>query len=121
MNLDELGLLSEMTRVRVLRLVASEELGVGEIAQILQLPQSTVSRHLKVLDTHGWLSRRQVGTSTYVRFVVDDLDASREALWSLVVDATDDEPQVAQDLNRMKGVLAQRQLDTRAFFGQVAA
>ena len=121
MILDQLGLLSEMTRVRILRLVANEELGVGEIAQILQLPQSTVSRHLKVLDTHGYLTRRQVGTSSMVRFVVDDLDAAREALWTLVVSETADDPSVTQDFNRMKGILSQRQLDSRAFFGQVAS
>ena len=47
---DRLPVLSEPTRARLLRVLAQEELGVGELARVVQLPQSTVSRHLKVLQ-----------------------------------------------------------------------
>ena len=36
--------LSEMVRLRILRLLEAHELAVGEVAKVLQLPQSTVSR-----------------------------------------------------------------------------
>ena len=63
----QLSALSEPTRVRLLRLLEVEELGVGELARILQIPQSTVSRHLKVLREDGWVSARRVGTASLLR------------------------------------------------------
>ena len=41
--------LADQTRLRLLHLLERQELGVAEICEVLQLPQSTVSRHLKVL------------------------------------------------------------------------
>jgi ArsR family transcriptional regulator len=45
--LRSLASLGDMARLRLLRLVEQEELSVGELARVLQLPQSTVSRHLR--------------------------------------------------------------------------
>ena len=42
--------LKEETRLRLLRLLERHELGVAPLCEVLQLPQSTVSRHLKVLS-----------------------------------------------------------------------
>ncbi len=47
-----------MVRLRLLRVLEREELGVGELSKILQLPQSTVSRHLKLLHDGDWIERR---------------------------------------------------------------
>ncbi|MFN7614149.1 MAG: ArsR/SmtB family transcription factor, partial [Phycisphaerae bacterium] len=44
--LDLLAALSDPTRLRLLRVLDAQELSVGELAKALQLPQSTVSRHL---------------------------------------------------------------------------
>ncbi|MEO1277369.1 MAG: metalloregulator ArsR/SmtB family transcription factor, partial [Planctomycetota bacterium] len=48
-----LSALADATRLRIVRVLEAEELAVGEIAQIVQLPQSTVSRRLKLLAEHG--------------------------------------------------------------------
>jgi len=45
--LSWMGTLSDPTRLRLLRLLERHELGVAEFCDVLQLPQSTVSRHLK--------------------------------------------------------------------------
>jgi ArsR family transcriptional regulator len=50
--------LSDATRLRLLRLLERHELGVVELCDILQLPQSTVSRHLKVLGDQKWVRSR---------------------------------------------------------------
>lgn len=121
MILDDLTLLSEPIRVRVLRLVEREELGVGELSSILQLPQSTVSRHLKALMVADWVCRRSAGTSSLIRMDSGALSAPRAALWSLVKKTLADDASAAQDAQRMDAVLAQRRVDTRAFFGRVAA
>ena len=45
---DRLSQLGDSVRVRMLRVLEREELAVGEIAKVLQIPQSSASRHLKV-------------------------------------------------------------------------
>src|SRR5580704_7925698 len=55
--------LADGTRLRLLRLLERNELGVAELCDVLQLPQSTVSRHLKVLSDQGWLRNRRQATN----------------------------------------------------------
>ena len=50
---DRLAALSDATRARLLACLERHELTVGELQDVLQLPQSTVSRHLKVLADAG--------------------------------------------------------------------
>ena len=50
--------LSDLARLRILRLLSDEELSVGELAMVVQLPQSTVSRHLKLLSESSWIVKR---------------------------------------------------------------
>ncbi|MDX2132684.1 MAG: metalloregulator ArsR/SmtB family transcription factor [Planctomycetota bacterium] len=118
--LDRLASLSEVARLRLLRLVEMQELSVGEIAQVLQLPQSTVSRHLKTLADAGWLVRRQEGTASYFSLVPDELSPEARTLWSAVRDQIGGDADLADDLRRLKGVLAERRTDSQAFFGRHA-
>ena len=66
--LDDLTALADLTRDRLLLLVESHELTVSELCSVLQLPQSTVSRHLKALSDSGWLTSRAEGTSRLMRW-----------------------------------------------------
>ena len=47
---------------------------VGELCAVLQLPQSTVSRHLKILSDEGWVVARGEGTSRFYSMVQSRLD-----------------------------------------------
>ena len=58
---DRLAALSDMVRLRILRLLEAEALSVGEVAKVVQLPQSTISRHLKLLADAGWVVRGRRG------------------------------------------------------------
>lgn len=113
---DRLGTLGVPARVRMLRLLEVEELQVGELASVLQLPQSTASRHLKALNDEGWLDRRREGTATWFALARELGDDAR-ALWEIVKGATDGDH--AEDGLRLAAVLAARELDSRAFFGRV--
>ena len=53
--------LADATRARTLRLIERHELTVADLCAVLQLPQSTVSRHLKVLADDGWVAARPEG------------------------------------------------------------
>ncbi len=116
---DRLALLSEMTRLRLLRLLEAEELGVGELASTLQLPQSTVSRHLKTLLEGDWIVRRSEGTASMYRLVTDALPPESRELWELARRQLGAPPQVRQDDHRLRQILAKRATDTIAYFGRV--
>ncbi len=116
-----LGLLAEPTRARILRVLEREELGVGELKRVLQLPQSTVSRHLKALLVQGWIERRTEGASSRVRMANPGPSPEAAQLWSLVRDDPASARAAAEDLARLDDLVAQRQVDSRAFFGRVAA
>src|SRR5712691_8517083 len=74
--LDHLASLADTTRSRILLLLDRRELTVSELCGILQLPQSTVSRHLKALADSGWIAARAEGTSHLYTMTRDELDAS---------------------------------------------
>jgi ArsR family transcriptional regulator len=117
---DRLVALSDMTRLRVLRLLESEALSVGELAQVLQLPQSTVSRHLKVLAETMWVVRRSEGTAGFYRMLLDDLSAESRALWVAVREQIPGTHEVEEDQRRLRSVLAERRTDSLSFFGRFA-
>ncbi len=54
--------MADQVRRRILQLVSRHELSVSEVVECLRLPQSTVSRHLKVLREAGLILDRRKGT-----------------------------------------------------------
>lgn len=52
---------SEPNRLNILRILRNRELSVAEIWQFLDLPQSLVSHHLKVMKEFGLLISRKDG------------------------------------------------------------
>jgi len=117
-----LAVLADKTRLRLLRVLEGAELSVGELAQVFQSPQSTISRHLKVLADAGWIVRRSEGTATFYRMVLDDLTTSARALWLTIRDqpAQGDRAEHAEDVRRVGAVLDERRTDSQAYFGRVA-
>lgn len=105
----------------MLRLLDGQELTVSELCDVLQLPQSTVSRHLKVLADAGWLSWRRDGTSRYYRAAFGDQGSPRHALWVAVRDPIASTPRAAEDDRRLKVVLERRRMRSQAFFAAAAS
>ncbi len=54
--------LSDPNRARVLKLLQEKELCVCEIQNVLGLAQSTVSKHMKLLEDAGLVDRKRQGT-----------------------------------------------------------
>ena len=57
--------LSDETRLRLLFLLSHGEFCVQELTEVLDLPQSTVSRHLTILGNVGLVQDRREGTRVY--------------------------------------------------------
>jgi ArsR family transcriptional regulator len=86
----------------------------------LQLPQSTVSRHLKLLHEGHWVMKRAEGTASLYRLSSEGLETEARALWSLARSQLGASPTFDQDDARLAEVLAERRTDSKSFFGRVA-
>ena len=116
---DRLATLADPTRGRILLALEQHELTVGELCAVLGLPQSTVSRHLKLLSDEQWLTTRQEGTSRFYSRNAR-LETGAERLWSVVAEDLRSSPDQQRDLSRLTEVLAQRRSKSREFFAGAA-
>ncbi|UIJ47345.1 metalloregulator ArsR/SmtB family transcription factor [Sphingomonas cannabina] len=66
MVLDIFRALADGTRLRILALLRTMELSVGELAQVLGQSQPRVSRHVKILCDAGLAERRKEGSWVFV-------------------------------------------------------
>jgi ubiquinone/menaquinone biosynthesis C-methylase UbiE len=114
--LDRLTALADPTRSRILLLLDRHELTVSELCAVLQLPQSTVSRHLKHLVDDNWLVARGEGTSRFYKMLPSQLDAETKDLWSVVRSQVSSAVGSAQDARRAQSVLARRRDKAQLFF-----
>jgi ArsR family transcriptional regulator len=118
--LDHMAALADPIRCRMLLPLERHELTVNEIGSILQLPQSTVSRHLKTLADDGWVTSRRDGTSRFYGMVVQDLDPGAQRLWPLIREQIAGTNGAEQDERRLKTVLARRRSKSEEFFASVS-
>jgi ArsR family transcriptional regulator len=118
--LDHLSIVADALRARTLAVLSRQELTVSELCDVLQLPQSTVSRHLKTLSDGGWVVSRREGTSRFYSLPLDDLDAARRRLWLLIAEQVGETAEAAQDEARLKSVLADRRSKSEEFFSSAA-
>jgi ArsR family transcriptional regulator len=117
--LDHLASLADTTRSRILLLLDRRELTVSQLCAIMQLPQSTVSRHLKALADSGWVSARAEGTSN-VYTITRDLDAAARRLWIIVREQVGATPGASEDQRRLQTALSERRTKSQEFFSSSA-
>jgi len=104
--------LADETRLRLLRLLTSHELNVGEIVSVLGMGQSRISRHLRILVESGLLVARRDGLWVFY--------AARpaELLSAIAPHIEDCGPE--DDLAKARAVLDARLSETRSFFNAIA-
>lgn len=101
------SLFSDATRVRLLALLAREELSVAELTKITELAQSRVSTHLGKLRDAGLVSTRKDGASTFHRAHAAMPEEAKE-VWSLVSSQLDD-PLLLADAKRCRALIEARE------------
>lgn len=129
-----LKMLADPIRLRILRLLESQAqhgLSVGELADILKLPQSTVSRHLKTLleggGPGGWgghggvVEAQRDGTSMLYRLSAAANETTLRRLRDMSRQYLDEEPLTRTDDQRLAHILRLRQDATESFFGKTAS
>lgn len=117
--LDRLGALADPTRSRLLLALDRHELTVSDLCAVLQLPQSTVSRHLKLLADDRWVTVRAEGASRRYA-LAPTLDPGARRLWQLVRGQITEDSIAAQDAERLRSVLAERRTRSQEFFAHSA-
>lgn len=60
-----LRVLAHPIRLRIVELLETSDLSVGELAEQLDVPQSACSQHLNLMRAHGLLSSRREGKTVY--------------------------------------------------------
>ena len=113
--------LADPTRLRLLHALDQQELGVAELCEVLQIPQSTVSRHLKILTDQGWTRHRRKGTAHLYQSRVDELDPAAGELLELTRRQVEHWPALNQDRLRLVRCLRKREQDPQSFFARAAA
>jgi ArsR family transcriptional regulator len=104
----------------MLLLLDRNELTVSELCAVLQLPQSTVSRHLKTLLDAGWVTSRKEATSRYYTLMADSRGPAARRLWVVLRDQFGTSAAADQDARRLKTVISGRQTKSREFFESAA-
>ncbi len=112
--------LADALRCRMLLSMERHELSVSELCAVLQLPQSTVSRHLKTLADSGWVTSRREGTSHHYSLDLARLDPAAKRLWPIAREQTSAAAAAEQDERRLSSVLARRRSKSKAFFSSAA-
>jgi len=112
--------LADATRCRLLLVLEAHELTVGELCTALALPQSTVSRHLRILSDEAWVESRAEGATRWYR-MAPTLDHEARALWVLVREPVQSTPAAQQDITRVESVLTARRSRSEAFITSAAA
>ncbi len=111
--------LSEPLRCRLLAVLEEQELTVSELCTVLQIPQSTISRHLKHLADHGWVTSRRGGTSHYYQLPREGLQPVAHELWKIVREELAPRER-AEGRRRLASVLTDRALRSQDFFDSSA-
>ncbi len=110
--------LSDPTRLRILRLLESEELVVQELMEVLGMAQSRVSRHLAILREASLVSDRRDGTYVFYRLAPPP-EGSWHGAWELVRRSLRDDPTAERDARALQRVLEARGARSRSFFDAV--
>jgi len=108
--------LADETRLRLMRLLGRSPLNVNEILSILQMGQSRISRHLRILAEADLVTRRREGTWIYYESHAEsDWPMVRDTL-SLLSDHERELPSYEQDMQRLEEAIEGRRQQTLSFF-----
>ena len=111
--------MADRTRVRIVDLLRTMELSVGELAQVLEQSQPRVSRHVRILVDAGIAVRRREGSWIFLALAKTPATGHVLALIDLAADAAD-AADVTRDAERLKAVRADRAAAAERYFAQHA-
>ncbi|MGE3692137.1 MAG: ArsR/SmtB family transcription factor [Novosphingobium sp.] len=118
--------LADQTRLRIMRLLGTMELAVGELAQVLGQSQPRVSRHIRILCEAGLAERRKEGSWVFLRSAISENSAPPlgAAAARLLLTAERDDAQFAarcaEDRRHLAAIREAREAMAQAYFARHA-
>lgn len=110
--------LSDQTRIRLVNILNRHELSVNEIVTVMEMGQSRISRHLKILTDAGILVCRRDGVWAFYSVADEGPGARFMASVSYLFDA---DPSLCADVDRAAEVMEARRQNTSRFFDRIAS
>ena len=113
-----LQLLSDSTRLRMLRLLGQEELSVAELQEILEMGQSRISSHLSLLRRNQMVLDRKDGKKTFYALSLED--SPKYDLVRLSLKDHSEEDFWESDQSGLLRILDRRRRESEKYFDEVA-
>ncbi|MEM8867453.1 MAG: metalloregulator ArsR/SmtB family transcription factor [Verrucomicrobiota bacterium] len=113
-----LKLLADSTRVRILSLLAKEELSVAELQEILNMGQSRISSHLGLLRQGDLVQDRREGKKTF--YALNGIHSETGELMHAACKAVERTDQIAEDAANLRRILEKRKRHAEEYFNSVA-
>ena len=89
--------LSNSKRLRILALLAKQEMSVGDIAEVIAVPLSNVSQHLALLKGQNLVQTRKEGQTVYYHLADRRIIEACTLIRSVLLDKMKERGQVAQE------------------------
>jgi len=109
--------LADATRIRLVSTLIHHELSVNEIVALMNMGQSRISRHLKILTDAEILKCRRDGVWAF--YSVSDQPYPRKFIESIQY-IFEKDPALGKDLERASQMIEERNTRTRQFFNSIA-
>ncbi len=116
---DILKSLSDPTRLRLLALVAREELSVAELQEILGMGQSRISSQLALLRSVNLVTDRREGKNAFYSLRAQ-LPAKTLVLTRAALDSVGESPAMAEDRENLDRILQKRRRTQEQYFNLIA-
>lgn len=116
--LKALRLLGDKARIRILRLLASEDLSVAELQEILGMGQSRISMQLSQLKQAGFVEVRRAGQKSIYRLIVPP--GAGTILTEVLEHSKTEIPETGHDDEGLRLVLSRRKDTLRTYFDELA-
>lgn len=111
-------MLSDSTRLRMLRLLSQEELSVAELQEILEMGQSRISSHLGLLRRTNLVVDRKDGKRTY--YTLSTESSSKHEFIRLALSEESEEDFWESDQSALSRIVDRRRQESERYFDEVA-
>ncbi len=118
-TLRSLRALADPTRLRIVALLAVDELSVNELQEVTHMGQSRISTHLGLLLECGLLQSRREGRRTFYR-VRQTVDPAELEVFKVGLRGAKEMPEYEPDQVNLKRLLQRRRNQAQLYFDQVA-
>ena len=92
--------LADPNRILILYTLSDNSFNVSDLAKAIELPQSTVSRHLKILGDRGMVTAQRDGQSVFYTLTDDRIIQALDLLRAMLASALQNQAELARSVTQ---------------------